>query len=254
MHYSTILLGALTAPLALATPIKILSRQSDIPDGQVEIKLRFGDPTDPNNPNTDTIFLGQDDTVSGKLNLRQNVEINFGAGVSPDLRCKAIAIGGEAIIVQRGENIDDTFAPGAAGAWTFISPSTAQVQEIICDPTFQKADPEDSDIVLELIRPVGTPRGIAFRDAIPLQPQLLADVDVPDEWNTVTLKVGRLVEKQDLRCQISDAAGNIITLNRGQNLNKQTFSDGGQAAPWSFADPASSQVSKVECNSSFQNI
>jgi hypothetical protein len=252
MYYSTVLLGALTASLARGTPVSLSSRQVDtssIAANTVQITLRFGD-TSPNNPNTDILTLGPQDTVFAGLNLRNSVEINFGPGVDPNLRCKATAIGGDEIVVQRGQNIDNTFAPGAAGAWTFLRPETAQVQEIICDSSFTKADPSDSDVTITFSNSE-TSDSVIFKDVVDLPQGMSSNVVNPDGWTTVSLKVGKLIEKQDLRCQILDPSGNVITLNRGQNLGRSTFSDGGSAAPWAFADPILSPVSEVICDQSF---
>jgi hypothetical protein len=74
---------------------------------------------------------------SGPFN---SVELNVGADVQKqDLRCQILDNNGQPITLQRGQNIDTTFADGNGGPWTFLEPAFTEVSQIICDPAFVKA-------------------------------------------------------------------------------------------------------------------
>ncbi|KAF7195890.1 hypothetical protein HII31_02770 [Pseudocercospora fuligena] len=68
-----------------------------------------------------------------------SVELTLGADVDPELRCQILDSHNKAITVQRGENIDTTFADGGNGPWEFLYPESSEVYNIVCDPTFVKA-------------------------------------------------------------------------------------------------------------------
>ncbi|ORY11131.1 hypothetical protein BCR34DRAFT_565731 [Clohesyomyces aquaticus] len=69
-----------------------------------------------------------------------SVSLSVGADVQKQgLRCQILDNMGKAIKVQRGQNIDTTFADGGAGPWKFLNPATSEVSKIICDPAFVKA-------------------------------------------------------------------------------------------------------------------
>ncbi|EME82791.1 uncharacterized protein MYCFIDRAFT_80396 [Pseudocercospora fijiensis CIRAD86] len=68
-----------------------------------------------------------------------SVELALGADVNPDLRCQILDSRNHAITVQRGQNIDTTFADGGNGPWMFLYPEEAEVSKIVCDPAFVKA-------------------------------------------------------------------------------------------------------------------
>jgi hypothetical protein len=61
------------------------------------------------------------------------------AAVQDSLRCQILDGQGKAITVQRGQNVDATFADGGKGAWTFKAPARSTVGKIVCDPAFRKA-------------------------------------------------------------------------------------------------------------------
>ncbi|PVI00062.1 hypothetical protein DM02DRAFT_655832 [Periconia macrospinosa] len=61
------------------------------------------------------------------------------ATVKDTLRCQVLDRQGKAITVQRGQNVDTTFADGGKGAWTFKLPVKSAVGKIVCDPAFAKA-------------------------------------------------------------------------------------------------------------------
>jgi hypothetical protein len=50
-------------------------------------------------------------------------------------------------------------------------------------------------------------------------------------YDKVTLTLGDNIVDRDMRCQIVDTHGNIIRVDRGDNKQKSTFSDGN---PWNF--------------------
>jgi len=66
-------------------------------------------------------------TVS--LTLDENVE-------NQGLRCKILDKNNQPITLQRGENVDITFADGGKGPWSFLYPEESQVSKVVCDPKF----------------------------------------------------------------------------------------------------------------------
>lgn len=66
-------------------------------------------------------------TVS--LTLDANVE-------NQGLRCQILDKNHQPITLQRGENIDITFADGGNGPWSFLYPEESQVSKVVCDPKF----------------------------------------------------------------------------------------------------------------------
>jgi hypothetical protein len=72
-------------------------------------------------------------------NKSTSITVLVGPGVpNQALRCKAIDNRGNVIKAQRGANKDTTFADAGKGAWKFLD-GAAEVDKIICDPSFKKA-------------------------------------------------------------------------------------------------------------------
>lgn len=78
----------------------------------------------------------------------------------------------------------------------------------------------------------------------------LAGFDTYFEYDTVALKLGKDVVKQDLRCKVVDFSGNDIAVSRGANIDV-AFSDAGKGA-WTFLAP--SEVGAVICDPTFEKI
>ncbi|KAF2209886.1 hypothetical protein CERZMDRAFT_86536 [Cercospora zeae-maydis SCOH1-5] len=53
------------------------------------------------------------------------------------LRCQILDQRNQPITLQRGENIDITFADGGNGPWSFLHPEESQVSKVVCDPEFE---------------------------------------------------------------------------------------------------------------------
>jgi len=88
-------------------------------------------------------FILNDPTKRQELAVRSNVafrEVTLTAPASAkDLRCQVQDKNGKAVTIQRGQNVDVTFADGGKGKWTFKNPQQAAIGKIICDPAFKKA-------------------------------------------------------------------------------------------------------------------
>lgn len=67
-------------------------------------------------------------------------------------------------------------------------------------------------------------------------------------YQTIEVRVGAGVAKQDLRCQVLDDTGKPIVATRGANTDI-TFADGG-AGPWTFKTPH--KVSQIICDPAFK--
>jgi CTP:molybdopterin cytidylyltransferase MocA len=72
-----------------------------------------------------------------------SVSLILGATANQALRCMVLDKAGKPIMVQRGQNVDTTFADGGNGPWKFINksgkPIVSEVSKVICDPSFKKA-------------------------------------------------------------------------------------------------------------------
>lgn len=67
------------------------------------------------------------------------------------------------------------------------------------------------------------------------------------KYDTVALEVGPQFANQAIRCQVLDARGQPVTVNRGENRDV-TFADGGNG-PWTF--DAATKISKITCDEEF---
>ena len=67
-------------------------------------------------------------------------------------------------------------------------------------------------------------------------------------YQTVEIRVGAGVEKQDTRCMLLDQAGKPVVAARGENTDI-TFSDNGKGE-WSFG--VTSEVGRIICDPAFE--
>jgi len=240
MYTNTIAIALLAATGALAAPH---SRRTY--DDTVTVILSDGGET-----GAQVSGLSSTYTATGTPALSgpfTSIQISLGADVqNKDLRCQALDNYGYPIGGVRGANVDDTFSDAGKGPWTFRQP--VYVSEVVCDPTFVKIDPTDDKLNLRVVlESQSTETGS--------QTQLPANtvlVDLPPvgssgPFETVELRVGSLVEKQDYRCQVLDMAGKPLIVLRGENRDI-TFSDAHKGA-WTLETP--SEVSDIVCNQSF---
>lgn len=243
MQYSTFLLSALSAAGALAIPTGLRSN-----DTSVRITLAGASELA-----TQTAFqkvqFGQREVQApvGSSGPFQTVNLSVGKGVQQqNLRCQVLDEENKPIVVLRDPNVDITFSDAGKGEWKFRQESL--VSAIICDPTFTAIGADANDIIVILSGPdelaTQTPflLGGAERE---VQPPVASS----GPYNTIELKVGALVEEQDLRCQILDVQGNPIIAKRNKNIDT-TFSDAGKGA-WTFLDPVESEVVDIVCDPAF---
>ena len=66
----------------------------------------------------------------------------------------------------------------------------------------------------------------------------------------VELNIGSGVANKALRCQAIGSSGQVLKFNRGANLNKATFGDGGKG-PWTIVGGKATTISKVTCSPKF---
>jgi len=236
MYYSTIVLPLLAASGVLAAPH---SRRTV--DNEIRVALSDLGETGAQMTFTEGVQDTEMPAISGPF---ASVELRLGKDVQQqDLRCKALDDAGNPIVLLRGENIDITFGDGGKGAWTFRTPS--MVSEVICDPTFVKISPDEIALRVILENQATEIASQTILAAGEREEQLPVGSNGPFE--TVELRVGALVEKQDYRCQIFDVAGYPITLHRGEKTDT-TFSDADKGE-WTFDYP--SEVSQIICDPSF---
>jgi hypothetical protein len=62
--------------------------------------------------------------------------------------------------------------------------------------------------------------------------------------NEVTLTLGSGIVDTALRCQILDSAGEVVRVNRGNNICKSTFSQGDK---WTFSAGVAVEVASITC-------
>ena len=235
MHATTIALSLLAATGALAAP----HRRSC--DDTVTVALSDGAETGAR------VFLHSTyrdmgaSAISGPFTF---VEVLLGADVvNKDLRCQVLDLSGNPIIGERTPNIDTTFSDAGKGAWTLRQPS--YVSEVVCDPTFVKIDPNSDDLKLRVVlesQLTGSQTVLdagVFAEALP--------VGSSGPFETVELRVGSLVAKQDERCQILDNYGNPLYVLRNGKRDI-TFSDADKGA-WTLETP--SEVSEILCDPNF---
>lgn len=237
-RYTTLALSFLAVTGALARPY---SAAVDA-DSSVTVSLSNGV-----DASTDLLFstLPSTSTPSHTGPFTQ-INLKVGKNVSPqDLRCQALDSNGKPIVELRGENTDITFADGGKGAWTFRAPT--KVASVTCDPSFKKIDPEDPRLNLRIVLSSDATETTTQTQVKAGIYQETTPVGSSGPYETVELRVGEFVAKQDQRCQVLDAAGNPVTVNRGANTDI-TFADGGKGA-WKFNQ--ATKISEIICDPNF---
>ncbi|KAF2875112.1 hypothetical protein BDV95DRAFT_308729 [Massariosphaeria phaeospora] len=274
MQYSTIFLSALAAATTLAAPTPSYHSHASDP---IRVTL--------SNQATElgiqrTFAEGSRQQKSTNAGPFKTVELNVDNAQKKDLRCQLLDKNGQAVVVIRGENTDITFADGGKGKWTFRD-GAVEVKKIVCDPAFVKGtgapqqQPQQPDQqqpstptptpTPSTSAPVAAPTQtadttirvtlatseVAFQTAFEAAGLSREEVDTRSKgpFDRVELRVGADVQKQDLRCQILDAEGKPVTVQRGENVFT-TFADGA-GGPWTFLEPMQSEVLKIVCDPAF---
>jgi len=187
---------------------------------------------------------------SGSDGPFRTVLLSLGKDVKQqDLRCKILDDKSKPIILTRGENIDITFGDGKKGEWTFKKES--KVSQVICDPTFKKIDPVAAKKVTVILQNQATETGsqTEFTDMEVMHRAIKMPVGSTGPFETFELKVGALVDQQDLRCAALDKHGNAVEATRGKNTDI-TFSDAGKGA-WTFHKAET--VNHIVCDPTFKS-
>ncbi|KAL8747987.1 MAG: hypothetical protein Q9190_000199 [Brigantiaea leucoxantha] len=236
MQFSSIVLATLASTAALAAPWK--------PSVDNEIRVILSDlgETGAQNVFPEGKRASQSPSQFGPF---RTVELQLGKDVqNQDYRCQILDPANKPIVLLRGANTDITFGDGDKGAWTFRHES--EVRQIICDPTFKKIGSDATEIRVVLSNQ-GTETGsqTVFAEG---SRQEKRPVGSSGPFETVELRVGALVEKQDQRCQIVDKAGKPIIVLRGENRDI-TFADGDKGE-WTLEKE--SEVSKIVCDPHFK--
>ncbi|KXJ85177.1 hypothetical protein Micbo1qcDRAFT_210184 [Microdochium bolleyi] len=173
--------------------------------------------------------------------------------LEPDFRCALHRISNgssKRVVVTRGSTTDFNFGHGGnPNAWNLKGgPLQATDLTVTCDPVLRKTDPGRTNEI----------RVLLSNDAQESSRQLdfsaskgLVNLSVPTggEFLQVELIVGPGVENQSLRCQ-AVSNGQVVRLNRGANLNKETFGDGGNGA-WTIASGMATSIDKITCSPNF---
>ncbi|OAP55388.1 hypothetical protein AYL99_10361 [Fonsecaea erecta] len=238
MHSKTVLLSLLAASGAFAAPH---SRRHY--DDKVTVALSDGGETGAQVTLESTVRDMATPAISGPFN---SIEIRLGEDVqNQELRCQALDNYGNPIVGTRGANIDTTFSDAGKGPWTFRQAS--YVSEVVCDPTFVKIDPTSDELNLRVVlESQSTETG--SQTVLPAGYRAeSAPVATSGPFETVELRVGSLVEKQDYRCRILDIYGNPLIVLRGENRDN-TFSDAHKGA-WTLETP--SEVGDIICDPTF---
>ncbi|KAI9853937.1 MAG: hypothetical protein M1813_001615 [Trichoglossum hirsutum] len=239
MQYSSIILAALAATGAVAAPRGLRSL-----DDEIRVVLS-NQATETGSQTTFTEGQREEMGPVGSSGPFQTVELRLGKDVQKqDYRCQVLDDQDKPIVLTRGANTDITFGDGGKGEWTFRKESI--VSSIICDPTFAKIDPSATEIRVTLSnQATETGSQTTFSEG---EREEKEPVGSSGPFETVQLCVGALVEKQDYRCQVLDAAGDPITVKRGQNVDI-TFGDGDKGE-WTFLE--ASEVSEIICDPDFK--
>lgn len=173
-----------------------------------------------------------------------------------DFRCAARrtpsgTTASQRVIVTRGTSIDFNFGDGGnPNVWSFKGNEAIAASElnIACDPTLRKIDPARvNDIRVQL-------SDDAAEFAVQLDftaSQGKVDLTLPTGGKFVQaeLTVGPGVDNQKLRCQ-AVGNGQVVKFNRGANLNKETFADGGNGE-WTVSSGVATAIDKVTCSPRF---
>lgn len=173
-------------------------------------------------------------------------------GVETRYRCALQDGDGNRIITTRGDSIDFTFGDNNnPKAWTLKDGPFTNVK-VLCGPAFVKTAPAD----LEKINISLQDRSAEFENQVYFEPQEIEGVasgNVGGNFATVNLTLGPKIANQKLRCQLQGEGGKIVTISRGKNVGKESFSDAGKGE-WTIdvgPDGKRPDVKKVTCNPEF---
>lgn len=174
------------------------------------------------------------------------VSILIGSEIAQQtLRCQILDAAHNPIIGLRGENTDITFADAGKGPWKFRDGPTL-VSAVVCDPSFTQisSDANKLRVVLatsSLATQTVLDAGVGRVESPP--------VGAEGPYETVELRVGELVKKQDYRCQVlEDGSDAPIKVERGDSKDV-TFADGGKGE-WKF-QAGEKKVGKIVCDPGF---
>jgi hypothetical protein len=251
MRYSTLAFAALSASSVTATPWGQYSYTTD-----AEITVAMSNSA--KGIGSRTQFMGdrrQEQPANGSRGPFKTINIIVGKNVEKkDIRCKILDNAGKEIKAERGpSNVDQTFADGGKGEWSFLQES--EVSSIICDPAFKKGDgagtaPAGGNEIRVVLSDQAAELGIAFTLREGSRDELL--VGTSEEFSSIEVTAPANV-KDTLRCKILDKAGMEVTARRGDNpVNiDTTFSDAGKGA-WLFDQPKRTQIGKIICDPTFK--
>ncbi|KAH7012169.1 uncharacterized protein B0I36DRAFT_55114, partial [Microdochium trichocladiopsis] len=217
------------------------------------------------NTNGDIFYL-QGFSANQSVTLRPSADLGYigkvripftgaaGQAASSDLqadfRCELRNAGqnNNRIIVTRDKSIDFNF--GVGKAWTLQpgGPVEAAHLRVTCDPALRKTDPDQRDEIRVTLSKSSEEfaRQLDFSDSEGRNDQRQS---VGGTFTHVELFVGPGVDNQALRCKALNR-GQVVLLNRGINLNKQTFGDGGNGR-WTVAGGLS-EIDEVICSPAFR--
>lgn len=236
-RYTTLALSFLAMTGALARPYSA----SDM-DTTITVSLSNGV-----DASSDLIFPSLPYTATpGHTGPFTQIALTVGKDVTPqDLRCQALDSNGKPIVELRGANTDVSFSDAGKGAWTFRAPTS--VSSVTCDPAFTKIDPEDPRLNLRVVLSSDATETTGQTQVKAGIYQETTPVGSGGPFETVELRVGEFVAKQDQRCQVLDAQGNPATVHRGGKTDI-TFSDAGKGA-WMFDQDT--EISEIICDPNF---
>ncbi|KAL6717866.1 hypothetical protein ACLMJK_003951 [Lecanora helva] len=238
MQYSSIFLTTLAAAGTLAAPWG----QSSSNEIRVILSSQS---TETGSQTVFTEGFRQQQAPIGSTGPFETVELSLSPGVqNKDYRCQILDPAGNPIIVTRGANTDITFGDGDKGEWTLKQPS--EVSQIVCDPSFQKVGSDATEIRVVLSNQATETGSQTVFSEGPRQQQ--APVGSTGPFETVELRVGALVQQQDLRCQIVDKTNQPIIVLRGENRDI-TFWDADKGE-WTLEHV--SEVSSIICDPDFK--
>ncbi|KAL9620223.1 MAG: hypothetical protein Q9160_005232 [Pyrenula sp. 1 TL-2023] len=163
-----------------------------------------------------------------------------------DLRCQVLDSAHNPIIGLRGANTDITFSDAGKGAWKFRAGATV-VSEVVCDPSFKQIDSDAGKLRVVLAND-----GAGFATQTVLDAGARAEaapIGTKGPYETVELRVGELVEKQDYRCQLLEEGSNAPIAVERKGSKDVTFGDGGKGE-WTF-QAGEKRVGNIVCDPAF---
>lgn len=259
MQYSSAFITFLAASGAVAAPSMRITRRgnnNNNADSEIRVVLLSSD------TGSQTVFEEGDTNPknpTGSSGPFDNVELRLGDDVeNQELRCALYDNDGEPIILERGENVDTTFADGGNGPWKFRD--STEVDSIVCNDDFEKGDAsgnndndndgrgnggsgDDDDVRVQL-----SDGNQAIQEALDGSQRTVIQPRNDGPWNEVALNLPEDFENEELRCAIFDEDGKPFVVERGDNVDV-TFADGGNG-PWKIQKPG--EVTHIVCDPKFE--